>query len=360
MGETEQEQGPDQHARPDAGPGAGLGAGLVGASAGAERTLWHLNRVAERLCARVSTSRQRQLRWIVGELSTYQDTDPAPSLSVLFSTDYLHGYLHAADAGKLRRRGALNTPSPPGAARARRACVEMLAAAAGVPAPDVGIVAAAKPRPKVSPMAAERAMRILLAEARDPGAYAGLVRAVFVATLVHHHDLRTGEIAALTMDDLTRLATSGPDDQPDVQPDVQPDGQPGGWGEAVALTYQPAAPGVGPSEPVDILLVPVVVEMLSRWLVHREALIPVPRVQHLLVSVRGNHDHGVHKPAGLPLRARGLMRAHERMISDLNETLFERYGREEGYAPLPRTLGELRPAVLGVETTTPPATPHPD
>lgn len=303
--------------------------GLGGSAAAAERTMWHLTRVAERLCAGVSRSRQRQVRWVVGELTAYQEREAASSVPVLFSAAYLHGYLATADAGELRRRGAVGTPSPPGAARTRRAVLALLARTAQVPEPDLDPVTPAAPRAKVSPMAAERAMRVLLAEARDPDATGAVVRAVLVATLVHHHDLRTGEIAALTTDDMTRVDTP--------------------TGEMVALTYQPAAPGVGPGEPVDILLAPVVVEMLDRWLTHREALIPVPRVHHLLVSVRGNHDHGVRRPAGLPLQPRGVMRAHERTISDLNEVLFERYGHETDYAPLPRTLGELRPAVLGLE-----------
>jgi hypothetical protein len=303
-------------------------AGSLAASlAESERALWHLTRAAERLCTTVGPSRQRQLRWVVGELTAYQDWVRAASVAGLFSTAYLHGYLTTADEGHLRRRGPIGTPSPPGAARIRRTCVEMLAAAAGVPAPDLDAITPAGPRAKVTPMAAQRAMRVLLAEARDHSAPPGVVRAVFVATLVHHHDLRTGEIAALTMNDIEPV-------------DV-----------VVRLTYQPAAPGVGPGEPQSIVLEPVVAEMLDRWLVHREALIPVPRVQHLLVSVKGNHDNGAHRPAGLPLRPRGLMRAHERVIADLNETLFERYGHEPDYAPLPRTLGELRPALLGIEPT---------
>lgn len=305
------------------------------ASADPARVLGHLTRMAQRLCDTVGPSRRRQVWWVVGELSTYQDTVPAADLSALFDTDYLHGYFTAADAGALRRRGAIGTPSPPGAARARRTCVEMLATAAGLTPPEVVVVPAAGPRPKVSPMAADRAMRVLLTEARAPGALPGTVRAVFVAALVHHHDLRTGEIAALTTSDVH---------------------QPGPFaltGARTDLTYQPAPPGVGPGEPVTITLAPVVDELLGRWLIHRDALIPVDRVHHLLVSVRGNHHNGVHRPAGLPLQSRGLMRAHERLVRDLNDTLFERHGHEPDYAPLPRTLGELRPAVLGLEPAHP-------
>lgn len=311
----------------------------AGTAAQAERTLWHLTRTAERLCATVSPSRQRQIRWVVGELTTYHDKVPAPSLTGatggtglaglagLFDTGYLHGYLAAADAGALRRRGATNRPSPAGAARIRRRVLEMLAAAAHLPAPHLDPVAPPPPRAKVTPVAAERAMRILLAEARTPGAPPGLVRAVLVAALVHHHDLRTGEIAALTTADLTPI------------------------GEVIQMTYRPAAPGVGPGEPTTLTLAPVVAEMHDRWRTHRDALIPVPRVHHLLVSVRGNHHHGVRRPAGLPLQPRGLMRAHERVIANLNQTLHDRHGHDPDHTPLPRTLGELRPAVLGLDPT---------
>lgn len=312
----------------DAGAAAGVGAGGLG----------ELTRLVERLSAGVGASRARQLRWVAGELALYQDWVPATDLAMLLEGTYLRAYLAAAERGMLRRRGTLGVASPAGAARVRRVCLSLLAQAARLPDPDVGPAPGSVLRDKVTPTAAQRAIRLLVNEARDMGARPGVVRAALAATLVHHHDLRTGEITDLTLTDLTPATFESANHGGDTGAGIES-------GVDVTLTYRPAAPGIGPCEPVTIALAPVVTEMLGLWLVHRDRLVPVPRVRHLLVSVHGNHHGGLRKPPGLPLQPRGLMRAHAATIERLNEVLADRYGHEPGYAPLPRTLGELRPAV---------------
>lgn len=304
--------------------------GVVERDAG---VLGDLSRLVERLSVGVGASRARQLRWVAGELGLYQGWVPAASLAMLLEAGYVRAYLAAAERGLLRRRGAVGVASPPGAARVRRACVALLAQAARLPDPDVGAAPGSVLRAKVTPTAAQRAMRVLMAEARAAGSRPGVVRAALVAALVHHHDLRTGEMVGLTLADLTDDLTDDPAD--------------GTEGGQVWVTYRPAAPGIGPGEPITITLVPAVAELLGLWLEHRDRLVPIPRVRHLLVSVHPNHHGGIRKPPGLPLQPRGLMRAHAATIERLNEVLADRYAHEPGYTPLPRTLGELRPAVTG-------------
>lgn len=318
----------------ETGRGVGLGAGGLG----------ELTRLVERLSEAVGASRARQLRWVAGELALYQEWVPATDLAMLLEGSYLRAYLAAAERGMLRRRGPVGVTSPAGAARVRRVCLSLLASAARLPDPDVGPLPGSVLRNKVTPTAAQRAMRVLVAEAREEGARPGVVRAALVAALVHHHDLRTGEIIDLTLTDVEKVAIDNDADDSDGSDPAKETA-----GERVVVTYRPAAPGIGPGQPTTIVVAPVVAELLDRWLVHRDLLVPVPRVRHLLVSVHGNHHGGIRKPPGLPLQPRGLMRAHASTVARLNEVLADRYGHEPDYTPLPRTLGELRPAVT-VET----------
>jgi hypothetical protein len=66
------------------------------------------------------------------------------------------------------------------------------------------------------------------------------------------------------------------------------------------------------------------------------------------VSVAGNHaglpaadGHSIRRPAGMPLRPRGLQRAYTRAVVELNSEL----AGSPGWRPLPYRLEQLRRAV---------------
>lgn len=290
-----------------------------------EHVLHRLSALVETAAAGVGSARARQLRWVRGELALFHDSRPRGSLAALLSPEHLAEYLHAADAGMLRTRGAVGTPSPPGASRARRVCLQILLDAHGAESAPLPPAEASTPRPRIAHRAAQRVMAVLTAHAREPGARAGTVRAAFVAALVHHHDLRTGEIAALRLADLDRDA------------------------QGVTMRVLRSAPGAGPTEIVHVALAPACVELLDLWLLQRERLVERGATAHdtLLVSVRANHRDGAHLPPGSPLEERGLLRSHVAAIGQLNNILLDSPSTAAERAPLPRTLNELRPQESG-------------
>jgi hypothetical protein len=84
---------------------------------------------------------------------------------------------------------------------------------------------------------------------------------------------------------------------------------------------------------------------LRYWLEEREAIVSrlEGSVSALWVSVRGNHvtsDSGasIRRPAGLPLHPRGLRRAYERAVNELNVDL----AGTADWVPLPSRLEQLR------------------
>lgn len=290
-----------------------------------------LDTLVDLLAVRVGTARVRQLRWVAGELARYETDHPAINLARLLSPGYLNAYLEAADAGALRQRRKTGLPSPLGAQRARRVCLRMLAEAAHLPSPALAAPMGERNANWMPQADARRALSILLREARQPTARPALVRAALIGSLVHFHDLRVGEIAAIEMRDV-RLPYRD---------------------EPASLTYIPDPPGgISQRAPVTLLLADQVVSMLDLWLPLRERFVAAAantspdgtsRTRTLLVSVHGNHENGVRRPPGLPLNAWGIQRAHARAIATLNSLLAERDGHDPAWQPLPRTLGALRP-----------------
>lgn len=314
----------------------------------------HLDTLVETVRSHVGPARARQLAWVANELATYTLTRPAlprapidgpahsavdgrvtgdgfarpvPDLATLLSTEHLSDYLAAADIGLLRTRtpGAAR-PSPLGTRRVRRTCLRMLTAWAQLPSPALP-PADGPTRPlSTTTVEARRAVAVLTTEAKDPAARPLLVRTALVAALVHHHDLRVGEIAALKVEDLNLGPTA---DSPGT------------------LTYVPDPPGEpGTYAPVAFFLDPSVWSLTLRWLSVRERLIEAAgtaRTSTLLVSVHGNHDgSGLRRPPGLPVHARGLTRAHVRAVERLSDILAARHAADPDWRPLPRTLGALR------------------
>lgn len=276
---------------------------------------------AARLDGGAGPSRRRQLRWVAGELAAHAESTgtPRPSPADWLDPERVADYLRVADAGGLRRRGTVDRPSPDATRRVRRACLRLLARAAAVPDPVPDEVPLPGPHPRVEPAVASRALAHWRGRTVPADASPGEVRAAAMAALVHEASLRSGELAALRVSDLDLGGLDGP-----------------------ALTYRPRPPAArAPRAPVTVGLSPATAALLRRWLAVRADLVrATPRTRALWVSLRANHDgDGVRRPAGLPLQAGGIRRAHARAVAEANTRL----AGTPDWAPLPRTPGLLRP-----------------
>ena len=271
-------------------------------------------------CGAAGPSRARQLRWVVSEMETHAATLRPPGRRPASTGDWLGarfvaGYLTAADAGALRRRGTDQRPSPDATRRVRRACLRLLARAAGLPDP----VADPVPLPETRPRAEEQTARLALAHwawrSVPADASAADVRTAAMTALIHEAGMRSGELAALVPGDLDLAAGT--------------------------VTYQPRPPAARTLPPPrTVRLSGGAVGILRHWLgVRADLTTATPRTRSLWVSLAGNHDgHGVRRPAGMPLQPTGLRRAHARAVAAVNFYL----AGTPGFAPLPRTAGRLR------------------
>ncbi|MGZ4444447.1 MAG: hypothetical protein ACXVXC_14895 [Nocardioidaceae bacterium] len=267
----------------------------------------------------VSASRARQLRWAASEMQLFAETlpprrrptTPRGWLSPAFTTRYLA----AADAGTLRRRGGHQRPSPDATRRIRRACLRLMARAAGLPEPVADVVPVPAVRERADKHPAELALAHWAWRAAPVAARPGEVRAAAMAALTHEAGMRSGELAALVPADLDLVAGT--------------------------VTYQPRPPAVVDLPPRrTVRLSPGAVGLLRHWLeVRAELTRETPRTRSLWVSLAGNHDgFGVKRPAGMPLRPTGLRRAHARAVASVNTWL----AGTPGFEPLPRHHGLLR------------------
>ena len=267
-----------------------------------------------------SPSRVRQLRWVVSELTVHAATLPQgrPTTTAdWFDPEFVTGYLRAADGGELRSRASARRPSPDATRRIRRACLRLLAQAAGLEDPVPASVGVALPplRPRVDDQAANGALRHWRSRASTRNARPADVRTAAMAVLVREADMRSGELAALKPEDLD-LAEG-------------------------TVTYQPRPPSTRSLPPErTVRLSGPAVATLKQWLaVRTEPTHKTPRTRSLWVSLAANHDgHGVRRPAGMPLQPTGLRRAHARAVAALNADLVG----ASGFEPLPRTVGQLR------------------
>lgn len=266
-----------------------------------------------------SASRARQLRWVVGELTTY-----APSLSPgqrpveasdWFDGAFITAFLTAADSGQLRRRGTTGRPTPDATRRVRRSCLRLLAYAAGLPDPVSDQILPPSLKSRADPVPARLALAHLAGEASRSTASAGEVRAAAMAALVREAGLRSGELAALEPASIDL--------------------------DAATLTYQPRPPAARELPPVRTTpLSAPTVKVVAHWLqVRAELTRDNPWTRTLWVSLAPNHDGtGRRRPSGLPLRPNGVRRAHTRAVSSVNVEL----AGTPGYFPLPATVGRLR------------------
>ncbi|MFI2751935.1 tyrosine-type recombinase/integrase [Cellulomonas sp. P22] len=267
-----------------------------------------------------SPARARQLVWVAGELSRFAaGRAPLPTVPELLGTDLALQYLELASAGALRSRSAATQPSTqpstPASNRVRRACLPLLARAAGLPEPELDRLPLPPLATRVSAASTRRAGAELTTESRRGRSLPTWVRHALVVELIADTGMRVGELAALQVDDVDIAART--------------------------VTYVPRPPAArGPQPERTVPLSPATVRAVQAWLPVRERLTELaPRTSTLLVSVHGNHDgQGVRRPPGLALQPRGLARAHRRAVATLN-------ARQHPAAELvPATLGLLRPA----------------
>jgi integrase len=270
-------------------------------------------------------SRLRQLRWVAGEMAEAAAVvDPGETPTgppSWFSDPFVSAYLARADAGELRRRSGSGRPGNAASARVRRVCLRMLAGTYAPRLPDLPMPPPEEPHERALPHAVDAAVGRLVTRAASRGASPGLVRAAALTALVADTGMRVGEVAAVEVADVDLHART------------------------VTWTPRPQARRADePEPPRTTTLRPRTTAALRRWLETRRDLTALaPRSRALFVSVAGNHDgSGVRRPPGLPLRERGMQRAHHRAVTMLNAELVG----AEGY-PLPRVLGSLRPEDVG-------------
>jgi integrase len=287
-----------------------------------------LDTAVRRLDPVVGRARMRQLRWVAGEMAEADAHVPAEvrpgTAAAWFSAPFVPAYLALADEGRLRRRGGRGRPGNSASARVRRTCLHMLAGEHAAALPDLSTPRVDPPRERAPHAAVDAAVDRLVTRAAAPASSPGTVRAAALTALVADTGMRVGELACVRLADVDL-------DTPSVRWTPRPQAS----RSTTALPEQ------------STRLRGRTVAALRRWLeVRAELTVLTPRVTTLFVSVAGNHDGaGVRRPAGLPLRERGMQRAHDRAVALLNTDLVG----AEGY-PIPRVLGALRLADPDVVT----------
>jgi integrase len=283
-------------------------------------------------CARGTTSpsRARQLRWVAGELRRALDhkdlADLEPDVRTLFTEAALGRYLALARAGELRVAPYRTTSPSPASERVRLDCLGLLAAELGLTMPSVARPSMPDLRTPV-PIPQQRAMWARLDEVASQ-AHSSPARSRLLAMVgvVLDTGARAGELCAIHVDDLAPdLATVRFHRRPQAQRVREP-----------VLELLPLSPGTQVA--------------LRHWLADRHDIVSRLQgsVSALWVSVRGNHAErpdgsSVPRPAGMPLHTRGLRRAYERAVDDLNMDL----AGTPGWDPLPSRLEQLRRGAPG-------------
>jgi integrase len=293
---------------------------------------------AEALCLEEDTSaaRARQLRWVAKELriaTAHPGFDPGGPVRTardLLAPQAVTSYLRLARLGELRQRptNSGDGTSSASSMRIREDCLRLICRQLGVPLAINERSAIPEPRETVDSPTRSQLRAYLVRRAETPPTRAGHVRLLAIIGVVLDTGARVGELCALRVEDLD---TSGP-------------------APVLTLVRRPQARLV--AEPVTelITLSPGTRAALRHWLDTRGEIIDSLHlgVKSLWVSVAGNHaglpaadGHAVKRPAGMPLRPRGLQRAYTRAVVELNVEL----AGSPGWRPLPYRLEQLRRAV---------------
>ena len=292
----------------------------------------------ERLCLRESTSaaRARQLRWVAKELRIvsahpdFRPGGPVRTAADLLGAQALTSYLRLAQDGELRQRPTSTGDSTSSASsmRIREDCLRLICRELSLPAAITERAPLPAPREVVNGPTRSQLRAYLAQKAQSPPTRPGRIRLLAIIGTVLDTGARVGELCALRVDDLD---TSSAD-------------------AVLTVVRHPQARSV--SEPVTerIVLSPGTAVALRHWLTAREEILTPLHigVKTLWVSVAGNHaglpatdGHSIRRPAGMPLRPRGLQRAYTRTVVELNSEL----AGSPGWNPLPYRLEQLRRAV---------------
>jgi integrase len=280
----------------------------------------------------VSAARARQLRWVAGELGLalahpdYPIRRPA-DLRELFAAEPVTAYLALAARGELRRRAINRDPTATDASmRIRADCLRMLAATAAVPLTVPGRPGMPALREVVEAPARDRLLAFLEDRAGWANSPPGRVRLLAIVGVVLDTGARVGELCALRLDDLSEGLRD------------------------VRVLRKPQARSVSEPRAERIALTAGTRGALHAWLDVRAELVANLHgpMAALWVSVAGNHagtlaadGRALRRPAGMPLRPRGLQRAYTRGVAEANVAL----AGSPGWHPLPYRLEQLRRAV---------------
>ena len=304
----------------------------------AHRAVGEVEAAVERLCLSEDTSpaRARQLRWVAKELrivSAHPDFEPGCAVRAardLLGAQAVTSYLHLAQLGELRQRPTSSGDGTSSASsmRIREDCLRMICQELVLPLELGERAPIPAPRDVVDGPTRSQLRAYLAKRAESPPTQPGRVRLLAIIGTVLDTGARVGELCALRVEDLD---SSGPE-------------------PVLTVVRRPQARAVSEPATEHILLSPGTDAALRHWLATREEIIDVLHlgVKSLWVSVAGNHaglpaadGHAIRRPAGMPLRPRGLQRAYTRAVVELNTEL----AGSAGWRPLPYRLEQLRRAV---------------
>ena len=290
-----------------------------------------IDTAAESVCAHESTSpsRARQVRWVAGELKRALEHPGMAGLgqdvASLFTGEALDTYLTLARDGELRVAPYRRTTPSPASERVRLDCLTLLASALGRSMPAVERPAFPVLREPI-PQPQQRTMwERLEVLAGRPWNSQGRIRLLAMMGVVLDTGARAGELCAMRLDDLA--------------PDLS----------TVHFHRRPQARRVSEPTAERLPLSAGTRVAVRRWLAERHEImsrLEGAEVTALWVSVRGNHlerpdGSSLPRPAGMPLQPRGLRRAYERAVNELNTDL----AGTPGWEPLPSRLEQLRRGV---------------
>jgi integrase len=292
----------------------------------------------ERLCLAPDTSpaRARQLRWVAKELrivSAHPDFRPGGAVrgaSDLLAAQAVTSYLGLAQQGELRQRPTSTGDGTSSASsmRIREDCLRLICEELALPLELGERAPIPEPRETVDGPTRSQLRAYLAKKAESPPTRPGRIRLLAIIGTVLDTGARVGELCALRIEDLD---TSGPE-------------------PVLTIVRHPQARAVAEPTTDRILLSPGTAAALRHWLATRAQILDPLQigVKTLWVSVAGNHaglpasdGHAIRRPAGMPLRPRGLQRAYTRTVVELNAEL----AGSPGWRPLPYRLEQLRRAV---------------
>jgi integrase len=292
----------------------------------------------ERLCLEegVSPARARQLRWVAKELRIasahpdFRPDRPPREAKDLLSAQAVSSYLRLAQQGELRQRPTSTGDGTSSASsmRIREDCLRLISEQLAVPLTLGERAQIPAPREVVDGPTRSQLRAYLAKKAESPPTRPGRIRLLAIIGTVLDTGARVGELCALKIDDLDAS-----------------DGNP-----VLTIVRHPQARAVSAPVTEHIRLSPGTDAALRHWLSTREQIIDSLQlgVKTLWVSVAGNHaglpaadGHSIRRPAGMPLRPRGLQRAYTRAVVELNSEL----AGSPGWRPLPYRLEQLRRAV---------------